>query len=147
MAERRIAVRGIIFHNGKLFAQKFIKNNKDLLHWSTPGGGLESYESLRDALHREMIEETGIAPEIGKLLFIQQYAERRREYLEFFFHIKNGKDYSTVDLASTSHGLHEVADCKFIEPAREKILPVFLRTANFKDAIASSGPVPLYSYL
>ena len=53
-------------------------------------------EGLLDGLRREMIEETGVKPEIGKLLFIQQFAESGEqsahgpnEQLEFFFLITN----------------------------------------------------------
>jgi uncharacterized protein with ACT and thioredoxin-like domain len=51
-----------------------------------------------------MIEETGIAPKIGKLLFIQQFDDGEKEHLEFFFHIENVEDYEIVDLEATSHG-------------------------------------------
>ena len=74
---RRVNVRGIIINNkDELFCQKLTANTgKGRDFWCTPGGGLEMGESLLDGLRREMIEETGVKPEIGKLLFIQQFAE------------------------------------------------------------------------
>ncbi len=69
METRRINVRGIIFKNGMLFAQKFkLKTGGETNFWATPGGGLELGETLQSGLGREMVEETNIAPEIGKLL-------------------------------------------------------------------------------
>ncbi|HMH70374.1 MAG TPA: NUDIX domain-containing protein, partial [Candidatus Saccharimonadales bacterium] len=92
---RRVSVRGIIFKDGRMLAQQLKPGSDGKVrdYWCTPGGGLEANESLHDGLHREMIEETGIAPKIGKLLFIQQFAERETEFLEFFFHIENPEDY------------------------------------------------------
>ena len=65
---RRVNVRGIIINDqGKIFCQQLTANSgKGRNFWCTPGGGLESGESLLDGLHREMIEETGVEPEIGK---------------------------------------------------------------------------------
>lgn len=143
MTERRITVRGIIYQDGKLFAQQL--KGKD--YWCTPGGGLDPYESLHDGLTRELIEETGIAPKIGKLLYVQQYADANKEFLEFFFHITNPEDYHTIDLEATTHGLIEVAHCEFIDPAQRTILPEFLQTANIGGILTTDAPVSVTSYL
>ena len=128
MQTRRVTVRGIVFKDGKLFAQKLkTENGGSADFWCIPGGGVDPGEAVLDALHREMIEETGVAPEIGRLLYVQQYAHGDREFLEFFFHVKNADDYDTIDLAATSHGEAEVAECGFVDPARENILPEFLQ--------------------
>lgn len=113
---RRIAVRGVIVKNGKIFAQCLRKENSVNDYWSTPGGGLDDYESLENGLRREMLEETGVEPVIGKLLAIQQYQDNEKEYLEFFYHIENAEDYETINLASTTHGVAEVSECRFVDP-------------------------------
>jgi hypothetical protein len=94
-----------------------------------------------------MIEETGIAPKIGKLLYVQQYATPEKEFLEFFFHLTNPQDYHTIDLAATTHGLLEVARCEFITPATENILPAFLQTIDIRQAIESDQPVLIQNNL
>lgn len=143
---RRIAVRGIIFKDGKLFAMRHISGQSEADFWSTPGGGLDEGESLRDGLRREMIEETGITPAIGRLLYIQQYADGDREFLEFFYHITNANDYDVdIDLASTSHGQQEIARCGFIDPHSEVLLPDFLRQTNIAQDIAA-GEVKEFTY-
>jgi 8-oxo-dGTP diphosphatase len=145
--DRRITTRGIIYKNGKIFAQKLKRGEGTTDYWCTPGGGLDPSESLHDGLVREMIEETGITPEIGKLLYVQQYREENgREYLEFFYHITNVDDYETIDLASTTHGEIEVAEYGFIDPAKENILPKFLQTADIAKGI-EVGQVQEFSYL
>lgn len=145
---RRIAVRGIVYKNGKMFAMKHIDDSgSEVSYWSTPGGGLDDGEALRDGLHREFLEETGIAPEIGKLLYIQQYGDGDKEYLEFFYHITNTDDYDgDIDLASTSHGQIEIARYGFIDPKTEVILPAFLQQTDIAQDIAS-GEVKEFVYL
>ena len=115
---RRVNVRGIIINeNGEIFCQQLTANNgKGRNFWCTPGGGLKMGESLLDGLRREMIEETGVKPEIGKLLFVQQFTESGEqsahgpnEQLEFFFLITNWQDYQHINLEQTSHGVVEVA--------------------------------------
>lgn len=133
--KRRVNVRGIIINDkGEIFAQRLTARDKDGQDfWSTPGGGLDSAESLHDGLKREMIEETGVAPEIGDLLFVQQFAEAKtevnqnpKEFLEFFFLIKNWQDYENIDLKSASHGVKEISKCGFVNPRELKVLPDFL---------------------
>lgn len=143
---RRVTVRGIIIKDGKLFAQRLNKKDGGVNdYWCTPGGGLDDGESLLDGLTREIIEETGVAPVIGRLLFVQQYADDKREYLEFFFEITNADDYEQIDLHSTSHGAAEVAEYGFIDVAKERILPESLQKVNLDTLL--NDEVSLVSYL
>ncbi len=150
--ERRIAARGIILNKkGELFAQKF-RTHDGGDFWGTPGGGLDSGESLVECIRREMIEETGIEPVIGKLLFIQQFKMTRhdgvvREHMEFFYHIENHADYETVDLSTTTHGAIELTRCAFIDPKQVNILPEFLQSVDIQNHVESSQPVHVANYL
>lgn len=144
--ERRVTVRGIIKKDGKIFAQR-LKNKEGVNNfWCTPGGGLDSGESLLDGLHRELIEETGVEPVVGPLLYIQQYRDDKREYLEFFFEIRNPEDYEMINLANTSHGEIEVAHYGFIDPGSEFILPEFLQKERF-DTTPHTMPVMIMDNL
>ena len=97
--------------------------------WALPGGGVEDGEMIIDALQREMIEETGIAPQIGDLRFIHQFKRNGiYEGPEFFFEVINSEDYDTIDLSRTTHGLHEIARIGFFEPQNlDGLLPEFLK--------------------
>ena len=148
MKTRRVNVRGIIFNDGQLLVTKFRQeDDSESIHWGTFGGGLNIGESLAEGLHREMIEETGIAPKIGKLLFIQQFEDEEKEYLEFFFHIKNVEDYSEVNLETTSHGILELTRSEFLYPKDSIVKPDFLQTIDIADYIENDRPVFIYNEL
>ena len=148
---RRISVRAIVMHEGKLLCVRLNPYNEVSAtmreSWCTPGGGLDEGESLLAGLQREMVEETGIPPQIGELLYVQQFAYNNKEYLEFFFHVTNGADYLHVDLAGTSHGAAEIAEIAFVDPASTKILPTFLTTEPLAQKIAAPSPTTLFSSL
>lgn len=154
--QRRVNVRGIIVSDqGEIFCQKLTANNgAGREFWCTPGGGLELGESLLDGLRREMIEETGVKPTIGKLLFIQQFTDTNpsskhgvTEQLEFFFAITNWRDYRHIDLEQTSHGVEEVAECGFVDPKTTQILPGYLTEVDLNWLVNESTDVQMMSEL
>lgn len=143
--KRRIAVRGIIVKDNTMFAQRLKHvGGETNSFWCTPGGGLDEGESLLSGLSREMIEETGISPVIGNLLYVQQYKDNDLEHIEFFFHITNTDDYENVDLSATSHGQAEVAEYGFIDLKSHNILPAFLSQADFGNV--SNQAVEIFDY-
>jgi ADP-ribose pyrophosphatase YjhB (NUDIX family) len=150
-ADRRVATRGILYRDGKILATKQKEDDgSEAENWATFGGGLDPQESLTDGLYREMIEETGIAPKIGKLLFIQQFTHpdyKSKEHLEFFFLIENTADYESIDLAATTHGALEIARADFIDPKENAILPAFLATIDMKDYVENDRHVFIYKNL
>jgi len=149
MTKRRITVRGIIFKNGKILSQQLTPDHYGVARdfWCTPGGGLEDNESLVDGLTREMIEETGVTPNIGKLLFIQQFTDDGCEQLEFFFHISNADDYEIIDLFKTSHGITEIKNVGFINPKENNILPSFLQTIDIQNYTTNTQAVCIFDNL
>lgn len=145
----KITVRGIVLWEGKLLCAK-LKPYKDSLqkhgneYWCLPGGGLDQGEPLIAGLEREMIEETGIKPVIGNLLYVQQFAQSEQEFIEFFFHVTNNEDYRHIDLTKTTHGQEEIEEIEFVDPAATYILPAFLTTEALDDFAAQSGPTRIF---
>lgn len=97
----------------------------------------------------KIIEETGITPSVGRLLFVQQFSsprQDREEELEFFFHITNPEDFAAIDLGTTTHGASELTRIEFIAPT-EHLLPQFLQTIDIDSYISEPRPVFLFSEL
>lgn len=124
-----ISSRAVIYKDGKIFAQK-LKDGPDKPKrnwWCLPGGRVETGEMVNQAVVREMIEETGVEPVVGRLMAVQQFNNGESgDYLEFFFEVTNADDYLGIDLSKTTHGLAEVDECGFIDPKTEIIYPRFL---------------------
>lgn len=149
---RRISVRGIVLHEGKLLCVRLKAYEGSLRvgstdYWCLPGGGLDEGEPLLAGIEREMIEETGIKPVIGNLLYVQQFVHGDKDYLEFFFHITNSEDYLNVDLSKTTHGEAEIEELGFVDPATTHVLPDFLKTEALVDFAQSNAPTRIFSRL
>lgn len=151
MNTRRVAVRAIIMHDGKLLCAKLkahdnrsSDSSRDF--WCTPGGGVDDGEPLHKAIEREILEETGIMPVIGNLLYIQQFKEKDQEHLEFFFHVTNDSDFVNIDLGQTTHGALEIANIDFIDPTTNIVLPKSLTQQNIVADI-QLGTTKIFSYL
>ncbi|HSH56019.1 MAG TPA: NUDIX domain-containing protein [Candidatus Limnocylindrales bacterium] len=123
--QRTVRVRAVIPFDGKCL---FVKHTHDASFWALPGGKLETGEGLKDGLCRELLEELGTLAVVGDLVYVQQLFFHDEESLEFFFMIENGANFEDIDLSKTTHGRHELYEAKFIDPARDRVLPEFLGT-------------------
>jgi ADP-ribose pyrophosphatase YjhB (NUDIX family) len=62
-----VSVGALVIDNGK--ALLIQRGNPPLKgDWSLPGGAVEVGETLADAVKRELVEETGLACEVGELI-------------------------------------------------------------------------------
>lgn len=136
---RHIRLRAIIEHEGKML----LVQGKAQTHWALPGGHLEDGESLLDAMSREIVEELGVTPVLGKILYVYQlFFANGEESLEFFYEVTNGADFLAVNRSQTSHGELELAEHAFInvaQPTELPILPEFLR-GYVTDKTANDWP-------
>lgn len=74
-----------------------------------PGGTLEAGESRKECMRREIIEELGVEPVIGNLIYTQEFVRSDgTTTFDFWYEIKNTEDYLNVDISKCSHGFeHE----------------------------------------
>ena len=76
----RVAAYAVVERRGKLLLTHWRRGH---LHgWTLPGGGLESGEDPRDAVVREVLEETGLEARVGKLLGVDSRVMVREEVPE-----------------------------------------------------------------
>lgn len=53
--------------------------------WMVPGGGIEDNESAAEAAAREILEETGLRVEIGRLIWhVEEVSDRGQRFVNFF---------------------------------------------------------------
>ncbi|MDE2030902.1 MAG: NUDIX domain-containing protein [Patescibacteria group bacterium] len=113
--EKKIIVRAraIILNNNKLLV---VKHSHDSSFAALPGGHLEWGEDIKECLSREIVEELGINPEIGRLLYVNNFTEKDTEQsVEFFFEVTNGYAYKDFENHTRTHA-YELADILWIEP-------------------------------
>lgn len=90
-----------------------------------PGGHLEWGEDVKECLKREIVEELGIEPEIGRLLYINTFfdAAKNTQPIEFFFEVKNGDKYLESEKLTRTHA-HELGEIVWARPTDDvRILP------------------------
>lgn len=97
-------------------------------YFSLPGGTSEGFEDYTATAKREGLEELGVEPKLGNVIFVQQIMEQDgnlRSSVAFAVH--NYEDFYNIDITKTSHGAAELDACEFIDIHTEDFMPVKLR--------------------
>jgi len=117
--EPRIRVSAILRWKGRMLLCRHEKPGKE--YWLLPGGGVNSGESLVDALHRELAEEIGIDERLsveGAVAIVDSIAPAQSFTAKHVVHIIFAGDLgggsleavTSQDAAVRGHRLFEVSD-------------------------------------
>ncbi len=109
--------------------------------WMPPGGGIEFGEPAKDALIREVKEETGLIVEPTRLIWVHEYLDTPYHAIEFYFEcsiaggaLKLGED------PEHSKDNQILLDLKFIPFTDTSNLPIY--PAFLKESCKNSGKLP-----
>jgi ADP-ribose pyrophosphatase YjhB (NUDIX family) len=104
-----------------------------------PGGHLEVGEDVRTAISRELIEELGVVPVVGDVLYIHSFTDsQNRHSVEFIFQIENGHEYINCETLVRSHAA-ELHSIEFVSPTEAvTLLPIGVRV-DFLNGVLGDG--------
>ena len=75
----RLGASALIVRDNQLLLVKF--DDADVgVHYNLPGGGVEDNELLEDAVRREVLEETCMQVDVGRILFVFEYVPTQHRY-------------------------------------------------------------------
>ena len=101
-AQFRVGVFGVIIQDGKVL----LGLRRDSDWWNLPGGGMELGETVDEALRREVLEETGLQVQVGRLVGVYSKPQKQEVVLTFLCQIEGGQLTET----------EETRECRYFAP-------------------------------
>ncbi|MEO2217259.1 NUDIX domain-containing protein [Chromobacterium vaccinii] len=131
--KHRIAAGVIVEHEGRILMVRHCKpDGYDF--WVAPGGGVIDDEPLADAARREVKEECGLSVEIGRLAYIEEFANPATRECKFWFigALQGGEIDCGADEAAREH-IVEAAWLSRDDFAGKTVFPPMLRDEYWRD--------------
>jgi len=124
----------LIFKQNKLLVAKSV----DYPCYYTVGGAVELNESSKEAVIREVFEETGFTMEIDRLAFVQErflpVEGKKLHEVVFFYIMKTGGEFTIAENSFTDQPLKETLHwLPLDELYKYNLVPEFLKTKSFDN--------------
>lgn len=126
----RVRVTAVVVVDGRVLLLK--QDTGSGRSWSLPGGKVDPGETVREALVREMREETGLDVEMGRLLYVCDHPAAEMLHLTFETRVLGGR---LGQIAGTD--TRPIEAVEFVPVAE---LPEYGFTTRFRDLVAEGFP-------
>lgn len=138
----RVRVGAIVLDGPSVLLVEHVGMHGDDPFWTPAGGGIDFGEPLRDALVREVGEETGLAVAVGPLRYVLDFVRPPLHTVSFYFEaqVVGGRLHTGRDPELGDHQLIKtVRFVPFDELGRYTIYPEGLATWLPRDAASGFG--------
>lgn len=149
--QHRIRAAGLLVHDDHiLLVRHEVKGD---VYWIPPGGGFESDKdaSTRDTVKREYHEETGLAVEVGPLVYVREFSEPKagRFHMELFYRVDAWQGEVSLDnLRGRGGDEFDICEVAWIARAELPRLPCFYPAELLDDVWERlAGAQPLIRHL
>ena len=123
----RIGVFALIFNDEK---QILLGHRRDIDWWNLPGGGMETGETVVEALCREVREETGLEVKIERLVGVYSKPQKQEVVLTFFCQVIGGTLQSTEETRESRYFAPETLPVNILPKHRQRIEDALLNQQN-----------------
>jgi 8-oxo-dGTP diphosphatase len=120
-APLRVAVYAVIMEQG----QVLLAHRNDIDWWNLPGGGMETGETVEEAIQREVREETGLEIEVEKLIGVYSKPQKDEIVLTLRCHVIGGTLSATL----------ESRECRYFAPDAMPINTLPKHRQRVEDAL------------
>jgi len=123
----RIGVFALIFNDEK---QILLGHRRDIDWWNLPGGGMESGETVDEALCREVREETGLEVKTERLVGVYSKPQKQEVVLTFLCQVIGGTLQSTEETRESRYFASDALPGNTLPKHRQRIEDALLNQQN-----------------
>ncbi|MFU8859767.1 MAG: NUDIX domain-containing protein [Cyclonatronaceae bacterium] len=139
----RVRVNGLIISDSRLLLVEIASPSSGKIFWMPPGGGVGFGETLKDALIREIDEETGLQIEPVKLRYVTEYIRHPYHAVEMYYscRITGGQTVMGYDpeLEPDRQIIKNIRWADLTDLGDMHLYPEFLKTRSVEDISDVNG--------